>query len=68
MATGQEVTKDPTDRTLVMKVKLGTNLDEQITDYCGENDCSAAAFLREAVLAALVASGREVTPEPESKK
>lgn len=64
MAAGQENVESK-DRTLVLKYAKGTSLDERVTDYLGDNDCSGADFLRTAVEALLTASGR---PAPEEKK
>ena len=49
---------DTKNRTLVIKVEKGSNLDERILDWMGDNDSTAAEFLRLAVEAYLTASGR----------
>lgn len=58
MAT-QTVTDMKEDaRILNVKIPRGTDLDERIEDWCGENDASGSEFLRRAIEAYLTASGR----------
>ena len=65
MASGQENTDTSKDRTLVIKFLKGSSLDERVTDYCGDEDVSGAAFVLRAVEMLLAASGR---PAPVEKK
>jgi hypothetical protein len=63
MATNNTAKPKEDKCILNISVPKGSDLADRIEDYCGDNDCSGAAFLRQAVEMLLTASGRPPAKE-----